>query len=110
MSGKIELTENKSRQIKVDIFGKTYTLKGDSESGYVEKIADYVDQKMKALSTNSEIVDSSKIAILAALNIADELFKTKDELIGKLKLNEEKAADLLNLLNNEFKKCEDFIE
>lgn len=110
MADKFEITENKSKQIKVDIFGKTYTLKGDSESGYVEKIAGYVDQKMRALSDNSELVDSSKIAILAALNIADELFKMKDELLGKLKLNEEKAADLLNLLNNEFKNFEEFIE
>jgi len=98
MADKLEIAGNKSRQIKVDIFGKTYTLKGD-----VEKIADYVDQKMRALSTNSAIVDSSKIAILTALNIADELFKTKEELLNELKLNEQKVDHLLNLLNQEFK-------
>ncbi|OGL38859.1 MAG: hypothetical protein A3C43_02410 [Candidatus Schekmanbacteria bacterium RIFCSPHIGHO2_02_FULL_38_11] len=110
MDEKPEIAGSKARQIKVDILGKTYTLKGDSDSEYMEKVADYVNQKMKALSVNSEIVDSSKIAILTALNIADELFKAKDKLVNIIKTNEEKTSDILNRLDQEFRSSKDFLE
>ena len=110
MDEKPEKEGTKPLQIKVEIFGKTYTLKGETNFAYMEKIAGYVNQKMKELSVNSEIVDSSKIAILTALNIADELFKTKDELMNIIKSNEEKASDILSRLDQKFKSFKDFLE
>src|SRR3989304_8613807 len=110
MDEKPEKEGTKPLQIKVEIVGKTYTLKGETNFAYMEKIAGYVNQKMKALSVNSEIVDSSKIAILTALNIADELFKAKDKLMNIIKTNEEKTSDILNRLDQEFRSSKDFLE
>ena len=107
MNDNSEANVNKTKQVKVGIFGKIYTIKSDTDSAYIEKVADYVDQKMKTLSASSEVVDSSKIAVLAALNIADELFKTKNEFINKMKFQEQKTADLLNRLEQEFKNLGD---
>ena len=65
--------------IKVEIYGTEYRIKGDANAEYVKKVAGYVDGKMRqvaGISTDSAV---SKIAILTAINIADELFKERQE-------------------------------
>ncbi len=77
--------------IQVAIFGHEYSIKGSAPSDYINQLADYVDGKMREISDNTSIVSSSKVAILAALNIADELFQSqrdkkqnKDELQDRI--------------------------
>ena len=74
---------------KVEIFGQEYKIKGVGNPQYIHKIAGYVDKKMREIAHSSGIMSQSRIAILAALNIADELYqereergKTKEELEG----------------------------
>lgn len=58
--------------ISVDIYDQTYRLRGD-DTEYIRRLADIVDSKMRAVASHGKTVDSLRVAVLAALNIADEL-------------------------------------
>jgi len=64
--------------VQVQIFGLTYTVRAGADPGYVEQLAAYVDEQMREVSKGSGAVDSVRIAVLAALNIADELFRVRE--------------------------------
>jgi cell division protein ZapA len=66
------VTNDKRQLIEVMIFGQKYTLKGQGGSEDIQDVAGYVDRKMRDISEGTSTVDSLKVAILAALNIADE--------------------------------------
>jgi len=72
--------------LKINIYGTEYPIKSDSnaDTEYILKVADYVDQKMREIDQNTQSKSSLKIAILAALNIADELFQEKQKEIVKV--------------------------
>ena len=61
-----------SSPVKVQIFGQTYTIHGELDPAYVQKLATFVDEKMRAISDATSTVDTHKIAVLAALSIADD--------------------------------------
>jgi cell division protein ZapA len=63
------------RLVTVEIFGQTYRLRGVHDAEALERLASYVDGKMNAVADQMQISDTIKIAILAALNIADEYFQ-----------------------------------
>ena len=58
--------------VQVEIFGQTYKLRSEDDPAYVESLAAVVDRKMREIATKTNAVDSLRVAILAALNIADE--------------------------------------
>ena len=62
-----------SNRVKVEIYGQSYTLGGDLDEAYVQKLARYVDEKMIAVGQATQTVDSVRVAVLAAMAIADEL-------------------------------------
>ena len=64
--------------VPVEIYGQTYNLRGEGDTSYITDLAPFVDRKMREVSDNTATVDSLKVAILAALNIADEHFQVKD--------------------------------
>jgi cell division protein ZapA len=66
--------------VRVEIFDQAYNLRG-SDPDYILKLAEYVDGKMRAVAEQTATVDSVRLAVLAALNIADEyhLLKRKQE-------------------------------
>ena len=66
-----------ANQLRVNIFGTEYTLKADENQDYLIEIAKYVDQKMREIDRSQAINSNLKIAILAALNIADELHQLR---------------------------------
>jgi cell division protein ZapA len=57
--------------VRVEIYDQPYNLRG-TDPAYILKLADYVDSKMRAVSEQTSTVDSLRLAVLAALNIADE--------------------------------------
>jgi len=59
----------------VQIFGQEYKIRGFEDRSYVERVAGYVDEKMKELARNSSSLPQERLAVLAALNIADELLQ-----------------------------------
>ncbi len=65
------------KPIKVQIFGNEYSLKSDASEDHVLRVAAYVDEKLRRLSEKTHVNSETKIAVLAALNIADELFRLK---------------------------------
>jgi cell division protein ZapA len=62
--------------VRVEIFDHAYNLRG-TDPDYIVKLAEYVDLKMRAVAEQTHTVDSARIAVLAALNIADELHLLK---------------------------------
>ncbi len=59
----------------VQIFGQEYKIRGFEDKNYVERVAGYVDEKMRELSQGSSSLPQERLAVLAALNIADELLQ-----------------------------------
>jgi len=59
--------------IQVDIFGQSYSIKAGNDREYIRELAAFVDARMKEVQKGTGTSDGYKIAILAALNIADEL-------------------------------------
>jgi len=57
--------------VRVEIFDQAYNLRG-SDAEYIVKLAEYVDAKMRAVAEQTQTVDTARLAVLAALNIADE--------------------------------------
>ena len=70
---------DKPSLVHVEIFGQMYAVRAGTESGYVEQLAAFVDEKMRDTSRASGAVDSVRIAVLAALNISDEYFRLRAE-------------------------------
>jgi cell division protein ZapA len=64
---------------KVEIYGQEYRISGDADPIFMAEIARYVDTKMKEAAKGAPPGSLSRIAILGALNIAEELFKERDE-------------------------------
>ncbi len=63
--------------VTVSIFGESYTVKAGPDPDYITEVARFVDGKMRDIAAGGKIVTTSKIAILAALNIADELMSDR---------------------------------
>ena len=63
----------------VEIFGEVYNVRGDDENGYLQSLADVVDRKMREVAEHVKTGDTARIAILVALNLADELFQKDGE-------------------------------
>src|SRR5277367_3381839 len=86
-----QATENQS--IAVDIYDQVYHLRG-TDTAYIERLAAIVDTKMRAVSAHGNTVDSLRVAVLAALNIADELCTARqrhDSLAGSLQTSQHSA-------------------
>jgi len=66
------------RALDVEIMGQRFTISSDAEESYMLKVAGYVDGKMQELLRASKPVAKSNIAMLAALNIADEYYRLRD--------------------------------
>ncbi len=89
----------KSTEI-VEIFGQDYKIKGVGDPVYINKIAGYVDRKMREIAHSSGIMSQSRIAILAALNIADELHQEKEKNKKSRQEIEKQAVELSDLIDS----------
>ncbi len=65
--------------IRVEIYGQSYDIRGKLDPVCLETLARFVDGKMKSITDQGEVVDSLRVAVLAALNIADDYFQLKAE-------------------------------
>jgi cell division protein ZapA len=68
--------------VEIEIYGQKYRIrvKGDEDEKYIGRLTSYVDQKMREIGEKSRSVDPFKIAVLAALNIADEYDLSRQQL------------------------------
>lgn len=67
----------KRHSVKVEIVGEEYTIRSDASPEHTRAVAHYVDQSIKRVLHSSPVVESHKAAILAALQITDELFRAR---------------------------------
>jgi cell division protein ZapA len=104
--------------IEIEIFGQKYKIrvKGEEDEKYISSLTSYVDQKMREVALKSKSVDSLKIAVLAALNIADEYFlslKKMDQLnevMGHMESKIESLEDYLFKDEDTYKTIEEATE
>ena len=91
-----------TKSVDVDIFGGTYSIKGDADPEYVRQLARFVDEKMRSLAQRSpSTVSAQRIAVLAAVNMADELFRLKNRQRKVEEMVEKKTGDLFDMLGGE---------
>jgi len=95
----IDEQENK-RKIKVKIYGKEYSIKSTEEPEYVEEIARYVDSKMMEVDRSGNPSNPVQVAVLAAMNITDELFAERNR-ESKTESNlDERSKDLAERISS----------
>lgn len=80
------------KTVEVTLLNQKFQLKTDSDEWYVKKVSDFVNQKLFDMQEKTKSVSSLNVALLAALNIADDLFKIK----GKKKVGNPGAKKKLN--------------
>ncbi|HEY9285767.1 MAG TPA: cell division protein ZapA [Pyrinomonadaceae bacterium] len=87
--------------IRVEIYNQIYNIRSDGDSDYVTQLAEFVDHRMREISSGTLTVDSLKVAILAALHIADELHRLKrlhEQADSQLAARSAECADMLDRL------------
>ena len=87
------------RVIPVDIQGQRYPIRSTLDPEYVARLALYVDEKIRAAADTTTTGDSLRLAVLAALNIADELFRCRDANRDRDGRLAERAEELERLLD-----------
>lgn len=85
--------------VQVSIFGHSYTIRGEADQEYILGVAAYVDRKMREITEKLPVASLSKVAILASLNIADELFKERAQHEARDKSFQDQAARLNAVLD-----------
>ena len=86
-------------KIPVQIFGQTYEIIGNpAETLYYNSLARHVEDKMKEIMAHSNVVSTPKVAVLAALNIAEELFRERENKSMGGKAVDKKVDQLLKKL------------
>jgi cell division protein ZapA len=70
---------NAKNEVHVQIFGTGYTIRGEEDQEYIQKVAAYVDQKMREINEKLPVASLAKVAVLASLNLADELMREREE-------------------------------
>ena len=87
-------------QVQISIFGQEYSVKAPADPEYIQKIAEYVDGKMREVQSGFTSTQSStRIAILAAMNIADELFNARQSGDVDSTTFEQKISSLIDFID-----------
>src|SRR5688572_21115271 len=87
------------RVVSVEIAGQRYPIRSGLDAEYVARLAAYVDEKIRAASEAAPTSDYLRLSVLAALNIADELFRCRDGARAKDGQIAERAGELERLLD-----------
>lgn len=84
---------------ELSIMGQKFMVKSESDDDYIIKVAAYVDEKINEVLRNTKSVPSLNVAILTAMNIADEYFKYQREKGEKFGAVESKIKNLIELID-----------
>ena len=92
-------------KIPVKIYNREFVIDGGNwDPLYVSALAKYVDEQMNKIANTSNIVDTSRVAVLAALNIADELFRLRESKDTSGQEISKRSDELIKLLDQALKK------
>src|SRR2546426_11680323 len=97
----METTTTSAPTVRVEIYNQTYNIRSDGDSEYLMQLAEFVDSRMREISSGTLTVDSLKVAILAALHIADELHRLKhlyEQADSQLAVRSGECAEMLDRL------------
>jgi cell division protein ZapA len=91
-----------AEDVEVEIFGQIFHVAaGDATPAYIQRLAYYVDEKMRAIAAATKAMSLNRIAILTALNIADDLFKLRDSYEQSARLVDAKTEQLISLIREQ---------
>ena len=93
-----EQSGNRSGYVAVEIYDQTYYLAGE-DTEHIRGLAELVDARMRAVAAGGRTVDSLRVAVLAALNLADELLEARKATGGEARLTTARAASLRGMLD-----------
>src|SRR5215471_5139343 len=99
--GKTGMEPTATPTIRVEIYNQTYNIRSDGDTEYIIQLAEFVDSRMREISSGTLTVDSLKVAILAALHIADELHRLKnmhEQADSQLAARSSECAEMLDRL------------
>jgi cell division protein ZapA len=90
---------DEGRVVPVEIAGQRYPIRSSLDPEYVARLATYVDEKMRAAADTSPSGDSMRLAVIAALNVEDELFRCRDASRARSGELAERAQELERLVD-----------
>lgn len=91
---------DESNQVQISIFGQEYSVKAPADPDYIKKIGEYLDGKMREVQSGFSTTQSStRIAILAAMNITDELFNARQSGESEDTEIEQKISSLIEIID-----------
>lgn len=85
--------------VRVQIFGSEYRITSDTDPEHIREVASYIDQKMREIASALALRTRSTVAVLTAVNLADELFKIEEEDRRRDRDAREKADLLVGSVN-----------
>ena len=90
-----------SNKVQISIFGQEYSVKAPADPDYIKKIAEYLDEKMREVQSGFSTTQSStRIAILAGMNITDEYFTARQSVESGSSEAEQKISSLIELIDD----------
>lgn len=92
------IARSSGHSVRVEIYDQQYNLRG-TDAEYIHKLAEYVDAKIRAVADQTATVDSLRLAVLAALNIADEYHILKKKYDTVAAEYNRRATDLSGVLD-----------
>jgi cell division protein ZapA len=92
------ITRSSGNSVRVEIYDQQYSLRG-TDAEYIHKLAEYVDARIRAVAEQTATVDSLRLAVLAALNIADEYHILKKKYDTVAAEYNRRARDLSGMLD-----------
>jgi cell division protein ZapA (FtsZ GTPase activity inhibitor) len=92
---------DENNQVQISIFGQEYSVKAPADPEYIKKIAEFLDEKMREVQSGFSTTQSStRIAILAGMNITDELFNSRQSGDSINNDAEQKISSLIDLIDD----------
>ena len=92
--------------IRVLIYDQEYYVRGALDEDYIQKLAQFLDTKMRAIAGRTRTVDSLRVAVLAALNIADEYHQVKAKYEETSKRVDKKVEECSRMLDSFLKETD----
>jgi len=89
------------KTFEVTLLNQKFQLKSESDEKYVQRVADYVNKKLFDIQEKTKSVSSLNVALLAALNIADDFFKMKHESKDKVHQARSKVREIIGLVDQQ---------
>ncbi|MCX8118715.1 MAG: cell division protein ZapA [Desulfobacterota bacterium] len=100
LAGRIWVSSmEREKSVEIKVFGQTYIVKTDAEESHIQEVARYVNEKMNEVTRKTRSVSTLNVAILTALNIADDLLREREHRLALLRELEVKSKDLVDKID-----------